>query len=283
MNYVRESYIYQLWLALLSAYETSVLRRVLVAAGAWCNRQIDQSKLMTVLCREGVLARSWESSLLCRGLTAVINLPIRLLQWIYGKLRPLFEESLFAQLAFRMGDETAIAQSWLILLLWIIPYKRWSNAYTMMGFLLLACLFCVRGMHDRQAKLDLRRVGFYPVLFFGAVCAAVPLSAHPSLSARFLMYHAAAALCALLTVSAVRHAQDLKRLVGGASAAADFAGVGQTVGTPEYGGVATPGYGAAMPATPGQMAYPHTGYQAPNPLGIQPGQINPLTGQPYLG
>ena len=89
-------------------------------------------------------------------------------------------------------------------------------------------------------------------------------------------------------------------LAGGASAAADFAGVGQTVAAP-----ATPAYGGAMPATPGQMSYPNTGYAAPaadgvapwgaadgpygsqpqqgNPMGVQPGAINPLTGQPYFG
>lgn len=83
----------------------------------------------------------------------------------------------------------------------------------------------------------------------------------------------------------VMKTRDGEALAGGASAASDFAGVGQEIGAP-----ATPGFGAAMPATPGQMNYPNTGmgytpaattggYQG-NPMGIQPGAINPLTGQP---
>ena len=76
----------------------------------------------------------------------------------------------------------------------------------------------------------------------------------------------------------VMKTRDGEALAGGASAAADFAGVGMEAGAP-----ATPAYGAAMPATPGQMAYPNTGMQQPNPLGVQPGAINPLTGQPYFG
>jgi hypothetical protein len=106
----------------------------------------------------------------------------------------------------------------------------------------------------------------------------------------------------------VMKTRDGEPLAGGASAAADFAGVGQTVAAP-----ATPAYGGAMPATPGQMSYPNTGYAAPapapapapaadgvapwgaadgpyggqpqqgNPMGVQPGAINPLTGQPYFG
>ena len=106
----------------------------------------------------------------------------------------------------------------------------------------------------------------------------------------------------------VMKTRDGEPLAGGASAAADFAGVGQTVAAP-----AIPAYGGAMPATPGQMSYPNTGYAAPapapapapaadgvapwgaadgpyggqpqqgNPMGVQPGAINPLTGQPYFG
>lgn len=49
----------------------------------------------------------------------------------------------------------------------------------------------------------------------------------------------------------VMKTRDGDPLAGGASAAADFAGIGQTV--------------------------------APAPIGLQPGTVNPLTGQPYYG
>lgn len=78
----------------------------------------------------------------------------------------------------------------------------------------------------------------------------------------------------------VMKTKDGEALAGGASAASDFAGIGQEIGSP-----ATPNYGAAMPATQGQATYPNTGFAAPaqNPMGLQPGAINPLTGQPYYG
>ena len=33
-----------------------------------------------------------------------------------------FEDSFFARLAFSLGESTAIAQSWVIMLLWCIPF-----------------------------------------------------------------------------------------------------------------------------------------------------------------
>lgn len=73
----------------------------------------------------------------------------------------------------------------------------------------------------------------------------------------------------------VMKTRDGDPLAGGASAASDFEGIGQSV-APQASAPATPNYGAAMPATPGQVNYQNTGYTtAP----VAP-QINPITGMP---
>ena len=221
MEYVKESYlcglICSLWAALVACYEESALHRFLVAAGRWCNAQIDTSALLGVLCREGRVARDWRESRCCRLISALVNLPGALLHRLYLAGKPLFDTSFFANLAFAMGDETAIGESWMILLLWCIPFSRWNNAYSLLGFALLVCLFLVRSMHRKSARLDVRGLGPYTVGMFVAVCLAVPLSAYPGLSARFLFYHLAAALCVLVTVSAIRSTEELKRLAAASS------------------------------------------------------------------
>lgn len=77
----------------------------------------------------------------------------------------------------------------------------------------------------------------------------------------------------------VMKTRDGEALAGSASASVDFAGVGHMAGTP-----ATPEYGAAMPATPGQMTFPNIGYSAPAPTSAPPWNaangINPITGLP---
>ncbi|MDY5611905.1 O-antigen ligase family protein [Dysosmobacter sp.] len=215
MTLLRESYLYHLWTMLLSVYDGSIVHRILAAVGGWCNRQIDGSRVLRVLCREGAVARIWPDSCLCRLLTWIINFPGALLHRLYSALQLTFEDSFFARLAFAMGEETAIAQSWMIMLLWVIPFSRWNNAYSLMGFVLLLVLFHAGAMHRETMRLDLADIGFYPLVFFGAVFLGVLLSYAPSLSLRFLFYHISAALCVLVTVSAVRTEQDLKRLAAG--------------------------------------------------------------------
>lgn len=218
MTLLKESFIYQLWLCLLAAYEESTVHRCLAACGACCSRQIDGSAVLGVLCREGAVARVWPDSLLCRVLTALVNLPAHLLHLLYGTLSRTFADSFFARLAFRLGDETAIAQSWVIMLLWVIPFERWNNAYSLVGFALLLVLFHAGAMYrGEDFRLDLRSVGFYPLVLFGAMFLAVAFSYAPSLSLRFLFYHISAALCVLVTVSAVRSGEELKRLAAGSS------------------------------------------------------------------
>lgn len=215
MTILRESMIYQLWLAWLAVYDESRLHALLVRLGAWCNRQIDESWILQPLCREGIVARAWPESGLCRLLTGLVNLPGWILHKLYRLLPVTFEDSFFARLAFQVGDEAAIAQSWVILLLWCIPFAYWNNAYSLMGFVLVLALFYVRSMHREQARLDLQNIGFYPLVLFGAMFLGVAFSYEPSSSMRFLIYHISAALCVLVTVAVARSAEDLKRLAAG--------------------------------------------------------------------
>jgi len=91
----------------------------------------------------------------------------------------------------------------------------------------------------------------------------------------------------------VMKTRDGEALAGGASAAADFAGIGQEIGASasNYGTASTmQGYGTEQYAQqyppnligiqPGTVN-PLTGQ--PNSIGIQSGTVNPLTGQPYYG
>lgn len=201
MTLWQTSLTYQIWVWLCDVYEDSTLHRFLAAAGRWCNGQIEESRILRPLCREGIAARSWRDSFLCRVLSALVNLPGTLLHAWYKAWNLTFEDSFFARLAFDMGDSASIAQSWCIAALWCIPYERWNNAYSFMTGVLLLLLFYAGAMRTGR-RLDVARIGFYPALILAAVTLAVTFSYAPGLSARFLIYHVSAALLVVITVSA---------------------------------------------------------------------------------
>ena len=216
MTLWQTSLTYHVWVWLCNAYSTSTLRRFLAAAGRWCNAQIENSRILRPLCREGAAARAWKDSLLCRGISFLVNLPGTLLHVWYNAWHLTFEDSFFARLVFDMGDHTSTAQFWCIAALWCIPYERWNNAYSFMTGILLLLLFYAGSMRTGR-RLDVARIGFYPAVMFLSVVLAVVFSYAPGLSARFLIYHISAALLVVITVSAVRNEEDLKRLCAGAA------------------------------------------------------------------
>ena len=230
MTLLQSSALYRLWLFLRYAYGDSSLRRALAALGRTCAGWFRDSRLVRFLCRERKTL--WPQSLTCRVLTACTACPGDLLHRWYLAWQATFDDSFFANLAFQLGHGTAIAESWYILCLWTIPFLYWDNAYSLIAFAFLLVLFHAGAMRHRSFRLDMADIGGFPLVFFLAVLLAVPLSYRPDLSARFLWYHLPAALCVLVTVSAVRCGEDLKRLCAGATgvtAAASIYGVFQRI------------------------------------------------------
>ena len=217
MTLLKQSLLYSLYLALQDAYEKSASRRILYAFGAWCKRNAAESQILSALAREGRLSAAWESSRVCRALTAAFTFPGRMLNRWYQSWRATFEDSVFARFVFELGEGTAIAESWFIMFLWIIPYDYWNNAWSLLVFAFLLLLFHAGAMRRQAFKLDVADIGFYPWVFCFLMVLSAPMSYRPELSWRFLGYHMAAAVCLLVTVSAVRNASDLKRLCAGAT------------------------------------------------------------------
>ena len=217
MTLLRESLLYHILLTLWTSYENSAIHRFAMGLGGWFVRQTKESRLLRPLLREGAVARAWETSLLYRLLTFLINLPGELLHALYRRFRPVFETSVFSRAVFTLGETTALTQFWLIALMWSIPFASWNNAYSLLAFAFLLVLFHAGAMRRKELRLDLAAIGFYPLAIFGAAFVAAAVSYAPNQSLRFLGFHASAALCVLVTVSAVRNQGDLKRLAAGAA------------------------------------------------------------------
>ena len=55
MTLWQTSLTYQIWVWLCDVYEDSTLHRFLAAAGRWCSGQIEESRILRPLCREGIV------------------------------------------------------------------------------------------------------------------------------------------------------------------------------------------------------------------------------------
>lgn len=204
-----------LWQALYALYEQSLLARGVRAVAAWWKRWWHGSAAVHFFFeKDGFFSRTWRHSLVCRLLTVLINLPVVLLHWLHETLRPVWEASFFAQLAFGMGEQVPAATGWLMLAIMIVPYERWNNAYSLIGYVLVLLLVLAGGMRRRSLRLDVVHIGPYFLCYFLAVCLSWPLSLFPELSFRYLVYHFSCALCMLVIVSTVEREEQLVRLAG---------------------------------------------------------------------
>ena len=217
MELVKQSQCYRFLAAVWVLWQESLLGRTLERVFLWFERGWQGSGLMAFFRREGVLSQSWPRSVTCRFLNGLVNLPVNLLHRLYRAFQPSFDGSFFATLAFDMGDGAAIAVSWFMALVLSIPFERWNNAYSMLGFVFCLLLVIAGGMRRRSLRLDVAAMGPYAVAFAAAVILALPMSVYPALSGRFLLDHITCMLCVLVTVSAVRHTGDLVRLCAGAA------------------------------------------------------------------
>lgn len=216
-NSVLCQWLAPLWRRLAEWYDESILakifRGIIGTLKNWCFG----SGVVRFLSREGILSRAWKDSFLCRALTFLLNIPTKLLQWIYRKFENALEGSFFAQLAFSVVENLPLAIGWMMVLFMVIPYERWSNGYSFAGFLLCFALSLFTGMRRKDWKLDLAALGPWLVGFGVMVLLACPLSAYPEQSYRFLKYYAACILCVLVVVSTVERRDHLMRLAGMAS------------------------------------------------------------------
>lgn len=206
-----------LLLALCMCYEQSVLAIVVRGIAGGMHRLWRGSFVSRPFTRTSGFVRAWRRSLFCRALTLLLNIPILLLQKLYSLLRGPIDGSLAARFAFGFTANVPIAVGWLMLVILVIPYESWNNAYSLLGFVLMLGLTFLWGMQRKRHRLDLVAIGPYAVFFALFIVLGVPLSRYPSLSARFLLYHLSGILCVLVIVSTVRRASQLRRLAGMAS------------------------------------------------------------------
>ena len=217
MNVVTSSYICNIlmtiWAALTGAWEDSRVVGALRSFGHGIASAVRGSGLCQFLWREGTLPKSWPKSVTNRVITFILNIPCAICRWIYRAGRKLWDGSLvFRAVAALCGNPFLLLGLFLAVML-MVPHSRWDNRYALMGALAITALFAVGSGKKTSLRLEPGAFGPYYILFMGFICYAFLASLSWSQSARFVGFHLAAFLLAVLAVSSVKKYDQLQLVV----------------------------------------------------------------------
>ncbi len=207
-----------LWQVLSNAGKHSGVARLYARLEDGILRWLKGSVLCTVLARRGRLPAAWESSVTCRAIRRALGCIPALLHRFYLRFRPVWEGSLaFRALAFA-GENVPLLLSWFALLMSVFPHTYWNNAFSL-GFALLGiALVFAAAMRRPEGGLSGTLFGPYLWAFFFLLCAGVLKAPVLMTSLRYFTYFFSAIALALLTVSTVTRAEQLKRIAAFACA-----------------------------------------------------------------
>lgn len=217
-----------LWTVLRDGWAGSMPGRASARIGRAVRHGVEGSALCQWLWREGRVVQGWPESLSCRLLTTVLNLPVALVQWVYGKGKALFDGSLFFRLGSELGGASFLFVGLSMVYMLIVPHASWDNGYALRSMMLVFLLFLVGCARRRRWRLELDTLGPYFTVFAGFIVYGFFSSLGTSfengilhgltsemqnLSLRFFIFYAIAFLLTLFAVSAVHKTTDLQLMV----------------------------------------------------------------------
>lgn len=229
MSVVRGSVLIEfflsLWFVLRDGWKESVLGRAFARAGRAVRHGMEGSAMCQWVWRDGKVVSGWPESFSCRIFTAILNIPVAIVQWIYGKGKALFDGSVFFRLGSALGGASFLFVGLSVLLMLIVPHASWNNAYTLLCMYGVFMLFLVGCAQRRRWRLELDTLGPYFTVFAGFVMYGyfaslgtsfengVRYGLLNSLSWRFFVFYVIAFLLVLFAVSAVHKTADLQLMV----------------------------------------------------------------------
>ncbi|MCI8474074.1 MAG: O-antigen ligase family protein [Oscillospiraceae bacterium] len=217
MNVVTSSYIgnilMTIWAALTGAWRDSGVGKALRSFGRRISRAVQESVLCQFLWREGTLPKSWPESITNRVITFILNIPCAICRWLYRVGKTVWDGSfVFRGVTALCGRPFLLLGLFLAVML-MVPHASWDNRYALMGALALIALFAVGSGPKAYLRLEPGAFGPYYIFFMGFICYAFLASLSWSQSVRFVGFHLAAFLLAVLAVSSVKKYEQLQLVV----------------------------------------------------------------------
>ena len=202
-----------LWEGLRRSWRQSAIGRWFAGAERAVRASAAHSAVCRFAARDGVILRTWPESVLCRVVTAVVNIPCALFKWLYKALRGLWDGSVAFHVLSAIGGAVWLPLGILLLIMLCVPHDSWNNTYGFLGVVLVTMLFLVGSMNRTRQRLQMERLGPYMTLYMGFIFYGLAASLSTSLSMRFFLFHVTCFLIVLLMVSGIKKYSQLQLLV----------------------------------------------------------------------
>ena len=156
----------------------------------------------------------WTHSHVYSWLLQLLNFPSRFLCWTYGKTKQEVDTSWACRCVLGVSEKYIPAYMGLLMLvLLVMPQKRWDNMYSFMAAALALLLFIVAGTRRPAFRFSLREIGFFPVMFSLCVILGFITSQQIGLSFRFLVFGMTCMIIVLVLVGSLKTSSDLQMIV----------------------------------------------------------------------
>ncbi len=217
MSALRSSLICQwflrVWLILKGAWPESRAEHILNTLAAAVRRGVEGSTLCALAGREGRVTRAWSSSLTCRVMSVIVNLPCALCRWLYRLGKSLWDGSLVFRALSAAGSASFALVGLFLAVMLVAPHAVWNNVYALAGAVVLTAFFALGCAVRDGRRLEAERLNPWFVLFLAGAALAFLTSISWDKSARFVGFYLTVFLLVLLTVSSVKRYEQLQLLV----------------------------------------------------------------------
>lgn len=217
MTIVENSYVCRFLLSLLltlqGVWQESGLCRMMRKMGKGISTAVSGSALCQFLWRDGTLPTVWPESFTCRLLTAILNIPCAICKWGYQLGKRVFDGSVCFRTAAGVCSNPFLLLGLFLAVMLMVPHSSWDNRYTLFAAIALVALFAFGSGPRPALRLEPQNFGPYYIFFMAFICFAFLSSLDWAASVRFVGFHLAAFLLALLTVSSVKKYEDVQLVV----------------------------------------------------------------------
>lgn len=217
MTIVENSYlchlVLSLWMTLQNAWQESGTGKALKGFGSGISASVQGSTLCQFLWREGTIPAVWPESLTCRLIMGILNIPCAICKWLYRAGKKVLDGSICFQAAATVCGNPFLLLGLFFTVMLMVPHNSWDNRYALIAAIALVALFAFGSGPKPALQLEAQSFGPYYIFFMAFICYSFLSSLDWKMSVRFVGFHLAAFLLAVLVVSSVKKYEQLQLVV----------------------------------------------------------------------